>query len=858
MTDYHYSSIDPYGGGSTVDPYGGADPSVGAVGTEFGKDSKQSEIEDPFKPRTWRTWRTKGAFRAWKALPRIWPYLRPYRKLYVIVVLLMFLAAIVALAQPWPLAVMFDSVLGNKAPAGFLKGIFGSDPNPYTLLIVVVVAGLMITLIGHGIEVINNYAGAKLEQNMILDLRTTLFKHCQRLSLTFHDERFTGQLMAVINMQAAAMGQIAMVFPPLLQAALTLIGMLVIALWIDWQVTLISLVAVPMIYYASGLYGTRIVPRVQQVMSLEWRSLSIVFEAMSMLRVIVSFGREKYEHRRFSDQGRTAVDARVKLTVRQTLFTLGVTAATSLGTALVLGFGAWHVLRGEITSGELLVLISYIAAVYHPLEQIGTTIGHLHQNLVFLNAVFKLLETEPEVSEIPDAIHLDNAKGEIQLENVRFAYAKRGDALKQISFHVKAGERVAVVGPTGAGKTTLVNLLVRFYDPKEGRILIDGIDIKQLTLKSLRESISLVLQQPLLFSGSIAANIRYGRLDATMDDIIAAAQAANVHDFISALPDGYETMLGEGGAQLSAGERQRICIARAFIKDAPILILDEPTSSIDSKTENVILDALDDLMVGRTSFMIAHRLSTIHDADRILVINHGELVEEGTHQELIGRDGLYRQLYEAQTRQRARRRALHMEGDPAEAQAIDALTRKVGDQFAGLGTGNGEPEAPVETGNGHPAGVESDGGPAAEAQESAALAPAEPQGGLSANGHLEEPQPPAGETAQPPPTPRRVRNGRHTQVVKIPALRKELHCDVCGRALLKGEIAEPFLAPSRQQAPEPGLGGGEPMKGGPYLTSFRALSHTERKLVCELCWPWAEEQGWTALPVLGGPTQEPT
>ena len=349
-----------------------------------------------------------------------------------------------------------------------------------------------------------------------------------------------------------------------------------------------------------------------------------------MLRVIVSFGRRRLEHYRFLTQGKTAVDARVRLTVFQTMFSLGVSTAIALGTAIVLGFGAYHVLEGYITLGEMIVLISYIAAVYQPLEAISQTIGNLHQSFVFLNASMTIMAEEPEVVEKEGAIDIGRSSGAVEFDNVSFAYKGRKGTIQNVSFKCKGGDRVAVVGPTGAGKTTLMNLLVRFYEPEEGAVRIDGHDLKDLTLDCLRDQMSLVMQTPLLFSGSIADNIRYGKLDATMDDIVAAAKGANCHDFISSLPRGYETELGEGGAQLSGGERQRIAVARAFIRQAPILILDEPTSAIDSKTEAVILDALENLMEGPTSFMIAHRLSTVRTADLILVLNHGEIVEQGT------------------------------------------------------------------------------------------------------------------------------------------------------------------------------------------------------------------------------------
>jgi ATP-binding cassette subfamily B protein len=557
------------------------------------------------------------------------------------------LTAVLSLAQPWPLAVMLDIVAGNRtAPFGIT--------DRYTVLLLAVVGGLLLTVVIHGVNVGNSFVDAKLEQNVILDLRGDLFAHAQRLSLPFHDARQTGELMSRINYQASALGATVMTLPPLAESFLTLIGMTAIALLIDWKVALISLSVVPLIYYSLGLYGTRIVPRLQQVQGLEWRSLSIVNEAMSMLRVIVSFGREGYEHRRFRQQGQRAVDARIALTVRQTGFTLAVQAATALGTALVFLFGFRAVFKGDITVGELVVLLYYVAAIYAPLESISNTVGSLNEHLVQISSSFELLDLEPEVKEDPNPVELGRARGDVAFEAVGFAYPGRADALTEVSFVVPAGRRVAVVGPTGAGKTTLVSLLIRFYDPRSGRITIDGVDTRRLSLRALRAQFAVVLQEPMLFSGTIAENVRYGRLDAPMSAVEDAARAANAHDFISQLPNGYDTVLGERGAHLSGGERQRICIARAFIKDAPILILDEPTSSIDSRTENVILDALDTLMVGRTSFMIAHRLSTVRDADLIIVVNHGKIVQTGTHDDLYAADGLYRHLHEAQQRRRVR------------------------------------------------------------------------------------------------------------------------------------------------------------------------------------------------------------
>jgi ABC-type multidrug transport system fused ATPase/permease subunit len=579
---------------------------------------------------------------------RVLRYLRPYWKLAGLSVALIVLGALFSLLTPWPLALLVDHVLGEKPLPAALTGLVGDDR--FTWLLIAVGAGLLFTFVQQGLSVLDNYVNTKMDQSMVLDFRSDLFQHAQRLSMAFHDQRRSGMLIYAINFQANAASRLVMTIPPLAQSLLTLVGMFWVLFLMEPQLALLSLTVVPFLYLSVGYYMRHVEPRLERVRAMEGESLSIIHEAMSMLRVIVAFGRERYEYRRFRSQGEQAVDARVKLTVRQTLFSLVVDTTTAAGTALVLGFGTYHVMQGELTVGQLLVILSYLALVYKPLETISHTIGSLQELFISLRVSFNLLDTEPEIKDAPDAVAVGRARGRVTFENVHFHYQSRVETLKDMSFEAEAGRVMAVVGPTGAGKTTLVSLIPRFYEAQKGRILLDGTDTRKLTLESLRRQVSIVLQEPLLFSGSIAENIRYGRLEAGMEEIMDAARAANAHDFIMKLPKQYETELGERGVQLSGGERQRIAVARAFLKDAPILILDEPTSSIDSKTEAVILDALDRLMVGRTTLLIAHRLSTIRRADTILVLDHGRLVERGTHAELLRRRGLYKQLYDMQTR----------------------------------------------------------------------------------------------------------------------------------------------------------------------------------------------------------------
>lgn len=587
-------------------------------------------------------------------LQRILPYLRPYADLAATSVLVTILTAFLGLLAPWPLTILVDNVLGDHPLPEILQLLFGNVQDRTSLLLFAVIGGLVVTLFSGGLSVIAEYVNTWLEQRIVLDFRADLFRHAQRLSVAHADRVSTMRLMYGINFEAAAAGSLIMALQPLAQSGLTLVGMLWISFQIDPMLALLSLSVVPFLYYSVGYYSKHIQAKLLHVKGMEADSLSIVHEAMQMLRVVVAFGREQFEYQRFRNQGGRTVDARVKITVQQTLFSLVVNMTTATGTALVLGLGAYHALQGRLTAGQLLVVMSYIGSVYKPLEAISYTIGSLQDKFTGLTMAFNVLDTPIEISEVRHPIRLGRAQGNVTFEQVCFHYPGRQDTLKDISFEARAGQVIALVGPTGAGKTTLMNLIPRFYDPDKGCVRLDGIDLRELTLESLRDQIAVVPQEPILFSGTIADNIRYGRLDATEEEIVQAARAANAHEFIMALPNQYRSTVGERGVQLSGGERQRICVARAFVKNAPILILDEPTSSIDSKTEAVILDALDRLMVGRTTFMIAHRLSTVRHSDLILVLNQGKLVEKGAHDELLQRDGLYKQLHDIQTGQARR------------------------------------------------------------------------------------------------------------------------------------------------------------------------------------------------------------
>jgi ATP-binding cassette subfamily B protein/subfamily B ATP-binding cassette protein MsbA len=581
------------------------------------------------------------------------PYLRPYKWLAAATVLTVILVVLASLLSPWPMKVLVDSVLGESPVPAVLDFDFLTEDR-FLLMIVVVSSGFFVVLLQNSLHVLREYLTTRLKLRISLDFRGDLFQHAQRLSLAYHDRHYSGKLVYLLNNQAEAVSGLLMTLPLLAQSSLTFIGMFWVLLLIDWQLALAALAVLPLLTYSVGSYARRIQAPLHNVKDLESQTLSMVQEAMSMLRIVVGFGREQYEWRRFREQGKRALNARIDVTVRQTLFDLAVNLITALGLAIVVGIGATHIMEGTLTIGELLVVIAYLSTVYQSLGLISTTIGALQDQLVNLQRAFELLDTRPDVQDSTQAMPLADVSGELAFEKLSFAYGNGNESLHGISFRAHPGEFVAIVGPTGAGKTTLISMIPRFYDPREGRVTIDGMDIRSFTLESLRGQISIVGQEPLLFVGSIADNIRYGKLDATDQEIIDAARAANAHDFIERLPEQYETLVGERGAGFSGGERQRIAVARAFLKNAPVLLLDEPTAFVDVKTESIVLEALRRLRRGLTTIMISHRIATVRDADRILVLEGGRIVEQGRHAELITAGGLYSELNRIQSEQDSR------------------------------------------------------------------------------------------------------------------------------------------------------------------------------------------------------------
>ncbi|NBX28885.1 ABC transporter ATP-binding protein [bacterium] len=588
---------------------------------------------------------------------RCLPLLRPYWRSAIVMMALILVNSGLSLLAPWPFKYLIDYSLADQPPPAWLTHWLGADNFRTRLLYACAITEVVIIFLHQLLVVAETYVSTRLEQCIDRDFRSRLFGHAMQLSLAYHENRRSGMMIYVINNQGDAVATLLMTLPSILESIIMLVGMLIVLWTMHWSLAAVSFIVVPALFFASRYYATRMRERIGRTKELEGQALSVIHEAMSMMRVIVAFGRQPLEHERYIKATNVSMKARLGVTIRQTLFSLVVSMSTGIGRAAAWTFGGLLALAGKLTVGDLTIVLSYIDKVYDPLETIAYTYSGWQDQFANLRASFGLLDTEPDIADPPHPVRVPRCAGRVEFRHVEFAYKGRTDTLKDISFKAEPGQVTAIVGPTGAGKTTLISLIPRFYEAAGGQVLVDGIDVKQMALDDLRQQVSIVLQEPLLFSMSIRENIRYGRLDATDDEIMAAAQAANAHEFITRLPDGYDTQLGERGSRLSGGERQRIAVARAFLKNAPLLILDEPTSAIDSKTEAVILDSLDRLMEGRTTFMIAHRLSTIRRADWILVVDQGQIVEQGRHDDLLAANGLYRQLHELQTRQAERKAA---------------------------------------------------------------------------------------------------------------------------------------------------------------------------------------------------------
>jgi ATP-binding cassette subfamily B protein/subfamily B ATP-binding cassette protein MsbA len=571
--------------------------------------------------------------------------LLPYRWQFLWALIQVFLISGCELMKPWPFKVIIDNVLSNNP----LPWQFIASMSPQTLLLCACVGIVLTYLLSASFTLLNSYTTVQVGQKVVNDLRGDLYSHLQRLSLAFHGRWPTGDLLYRITADTYAIQTLSTSgFLPILSALVLVVGMFIILLRLDAALTLLALSVCPALLILLSPLNVRITSAATDARRQESALYSLVQRAMSTMRVIQAFTKEEEEYRKFMAASQGSLAANLRFYVLQTFYGGVSSVVIGLWGALVMWVGASHVLEGSLTVGELIVFISYLAFLFLSLNKISETWGLIQGAKVGVGRVFEILEMEHDLKEGLRVFPPDGAKGDVSWTAVSFQYLPSQPVLTQINLGVPAGKKVAIVGSTGAGKSTLVSLLPRFYEPQSGRVTIDGVDIREFQLKSLRSQIAMVLQPPLVFPLTMRENIAYGRPEATLEEIICAAQLACIHDFIAQLPQGYDTVVGEQGATLSEGQKQRLTIARAILRDASILILDEPTSAMDTETEALLMEGLERLMAGKTTFIIAHRLSTVRQADLIVVLRAGEIVEQGTFAQLMRQQGTFASLYRTQ------------------------------------------------------------------------------------------------------------------------------------------------------------------------------------------------------------------
>lgn len=565
---------------------------------------------------------------------RLLNYIKPYTKTIITAIFCIIVAAASNLYVPWIIKDMIDKVLAEK------------DMEMLNYISIGIVAVFFIRGIFYFAQ---SYLVSYVGQRVVIDIRGQLYRKFQRLPLAYYDKHRTGELMSYISNDVAAL-QNAMVdkLIELITESSIFVGSLVMMFYLDWKLSLLTFAVVPLVGQAMNIFGKKLKRAGTMIQERLADMTALLQESLAAVRVVKSFVRENHEIEKYDRENERNFEAAMLNIRLMSMLTPTVEFLAALAVTVIVWFGGYEVVEGRITAGALVAFLTYAVNLANPVKRISRVFGTLQQAMAAADRVFEVMDLPETISDKPDAKQLPKVTGRVKVENVSFSYSEEAPAVKNISFEVKPGQMVAFVGPSGAGKSTIASLLPRFYDVTEGSITVEGMDVRDVTLSSLREQIGIVPQETMLFSGTVWDNIRYGRLDATDEEIVEAAKAANADEFIRQLPDGYDTKLGERGVNISGGQRQRLAIARAILKDPQILILDEATSALDTESEKVVQAALDHLMVGRTSFVIAHRLSTIFGADRILVLDHGEIVEDGTHEELLAKGGLYSNLYNIQ------------------------------------------------------------------------------------------------------------------------------------------------------------------------------------------------------------------
>ncbi len=571
---------------------------------------------------------------------RLGGYMTPYKASLIVAVVMMTISSLLGVSGP--------AIIGFAIDRGIRAGSFDTL-RFWTVIFLVTTIGEWIT--NRTRVRIMAYVGTKI----VADLRSELFRHLHRLTLNFYSNYSVGRLMSrLIGDVGVLQDFVTWSITGLFRSVFNLGGIIIAMLLLSWQLALVAFAVMPLMVILTNYWRDR----VRQAYRATRQRLALINgylnESISGIRVTKSFTREELNFRHFDDLNQSFFDANVQATRLSAIFFPGVDFIGSLATALVVGVGGWLVLGDALTAGTLVAVVLYVERFFDPIRELAQRYNTFQATMAASERIFELLDLEPDLVDDPAAVPLPPIEGEVVFDDVSFAYTRDGrSVLHNIDLHVRPGERVALVGETGAGKSTIIRLLSRFYDVTGGALTIDGYDIRHVTSDSLRQQLGIVLQDTFLFTGSVADNIRYGRLEASDEEVMAASRAVGAHDFISRLPDGYDAEVGENGSNLSVGQRQLVSFARALLASPRILILDEATSSVDTATERVIQRALDTLMEGRTSFVIAHRLSTIINADQIIVLDHGRIIEQGTHQELLARRGRYYNLYTMQWAQQS-------------------------------------------------------------------------------------------------------------------------------------------------------------------------------------------------------------
>lgn len=587
--------------------------------------------------RRWSQWK------AWAGMAvRLAPYVRRHKRRLGLALAFGLGYTAVGVLEPWPLKLILDNVLLDRPLPDFLAPLLGGAGSTITLLNLLIAAIVLFAIVRGLFYYYQKLLASRVGQQATADLRLDLYSHLQALSFTFHDRRRTGDLLARLTSDVRYLRDIFISLPLSMTGELFVVfGMVVVMFLMDWSLTLLALLALPGIAVVLRIYQKPMKAAIRRQRDREGDIATIASEVLGAIKVVQGFRREQHEIDRFTVENKRSLRTGLKATRLEAKLRWYAEVAVAVVTAIVIGVAARRVLAGALSPGDLIVFVAYLRTFTRPLRRVSSMAERAARGAAAGDRVLEMLAVEPEVRDRPDAVPAPRLRGAIALERVSFVHRGRRVALRDVSLRIAAGERVAIVGPTGSGKSTLVSLIPRFYDPTEGAVAIDGLDVRGFTLTTLRDRIALVFQEPVLFATTIAENIAYGKPDATRDEIERAGRQAGIHEIVAALPDGYDAVLGERGGTLSGGERQCVAIARAIIKDAPIVILDEPATGLDGRSAALVLGALRGLMDGRTVVVISHHLHQIRDVDRVLVLEGGRIVDEGAPADLASRQGLY-------------------------------------------------------------------------------------------------------------------------------------------------------------------------------------------------------------------------